>query len=363
MPPSSASPYPHLFTPIDVGPFTLPNRVIMGSMHTGLEALPDGMERLAAFYGERAEAGVPLIVTGGFAPNEEGRLNEHPIMMTSQADAARHQVMTQRVRAAGGRIALQILHSGRYGYHTKSVAPSPLKSPINRETPRAMTAADIERTIEDYARCAALARQAGYDGVEIMGSEGYLITEFLSPRTNHRDDDWGGPLENRLRFPVEVVRRVRQRLGRDFLILFRISALDLVEGGLAGAETIALARAVETAGANILTSGFGWHEARVPTIAQMVPRARLRLGVGEHRAGGRDSGRREQPHQHARDGAEEMIAGGDAALVIAGAAVPLGRGLRRQGGARATALRSTSASPATRPVSTIISSASRRAAW
>ncbi len=273
MPSASASPYPHLFSPIDVGPCTLPNRVIMGSMHTGLEALPDGMERLAAFYGERAEAGVPLIVTGGFAPNEEGRLNEHPIMMISRADADRHQVITRRVHAAGGRIALQILHSGRYGYHAKSVAPSPLKSPINRETPRAMTDADIERTIEDYARCAVLAREAGYDGAEIMGSEGYLITEFLSPRTNHRSDDWGGPLENRLRFPAEVVRRVRRRVGEDFLILFRISVLDLVEGALSGAETIALARAVEAAGANILTSGIGWHEARVPTIAQMVPRA------------------------------------------------------------------------------------------
>ncbi len=270
---SSATTYPLLLSPIDVGPFTLPNRVIMGSMHTGLEALSDGMDRLAAFYGERAEAGAPLIVTGGFAPNEEGRLNEHPIMMVSEADASRHQVITRRVHDAGGRIALQILHSGRYGYHTKSVAPSPLKSPINRETPRAMTAADIERTIEDYARCAALAREAGYDGAEIMGSEGYLITEFLSPRTNHRCDDWGGPLENRLRFPAEVVRRVRARVGDDFLILFRISVLDLVEGALSGAETVALARAVEAAGANILTSGIGWHEARVPTIAQMVPRA------------------------------------------------------------------------------------------
>ena len=271
--PAVPPPYPNLFSPIDVGPFTLPNRVIMGSMHTGLEALADGMDRLAAFYGERAAAGVPLIVTGGFAPNEEGRLNEHPIMMTMPEDAVRHRIIPQRVHDAGGRIALQILHSGRYGYHAKSVAPSPLKSPINREMPREMTAADIERTTEDYARCAALACEAGYDGVEIMGSEGYLITEFLSPRTNRRADDWGGPLENRLRFPAEVVRRVRQKTGADFLILFRISALDLVEGGLTGAETTALAQAVESAGANILTSGFGWHEARVPTIAQMVPRA------------------------------------------------------------------------------------------
>jgi 2,4-dienoyl-CoA reductase (NADPH2) len=266
-------PYPHLFSPISAGPFTLANRVIMGSMHTGLEALPDGMERLAAFYGERAEAGVPLIVTGGFSPNEEGRLNEHPVTMIGREDADRHRVIPRRVHAAGGRIVLQILHSGRYGYQSKSVAPSPIRSPINRETPRAMTADDIERTIEDYARCAALAREAGYDGVEIMGSEGYLITEFLSPRTNLRTDDWGGALENRLRFPVEVVRRVRQRLGNDSLIVFRISVLDLVDGALQGSETAALARAVETAGADVLTSGIGWHEARVPTIAQMVPRA------------------------------------------------------------------------------------------
>jgi len=270
---ASPVPYPTLFTPIDLGPFTIPNRIVMGSMHTGLEALPDGIERLAAFYGERAEAGAPLIVTGGFSPNEEGRLKDEPIVMTTREEAARHRIITRRVRDAGGRIALQILHSGRYGYHPKSVAPSALKSPINRETPRALTEGDIERTIEDFARCAALAREAGYDGAEIMGSEGYLITEFLSPRTNRRSDDWGGSLENRLRFPAEVVRRVRERVGADFLILFRISALDLVDGALTGDETLALARAVEAAGANVLTSGIGWHEARVPTIAQMVPRA------------------------------------------------------------------------------------------
>jgi 2,4-dienoyl-CoA reductase (NADPH2) len=311
----SPSPYPHLFSPIDVGPFTLPNRVIMGSMHTGLEARPDGIERLAAFYGERAEAGVPLIVTGGFAPNEEGRLNEHPVTMTRRDDALRHQAITRRVHAAGGRIALQILHSGRYGYHAKSVAPSPLKSPINRETPREMDAADIERTIEDYARCAVLAREAGYDGVEIMGSEGYLIAEFLALRTNQRIDAWGGSFENRSRFPVEVVRRVRRRLGADFLILFRISALDLVEGGLTGAETAALARAVESAGANILTSGFGWHEARVPTIAQAVPRAGFAWATAGIAAAVSipvaASNRINTP-----EAAETVIARGDASLVM-----------------------------------------------
>ena len=311
----SPSPYPHLFSAIDVGPFALPNRVIMGSMHTGLEARPDGIERLAAFYGARADAGVALIVTGGFAPNEEGRLNEHPVTMTSREDALRHRAITRRVHAAGGRIAMQILHSGRYGYHAKSVAPSPLKSPINRETPREMTAADIERTIEDYACCATLARQAGYDGVEIMGSEGYLIAEFLSLRTNHRIDAWGGALANRIRFPAEIVRRVRQRLGADFLILFRISALDLVEGGLTGAETAALARAVESAGANILTSGFGWHEARVPTIAQAVPRAGFAWASANIAAAVSipvaASNRINTP-----EAAEAVIAGGAASLVM-----------------------------------------------
>ncbi len=263
--------HPHLFTPIDLGPCTLPNRIVMGSMHTGLEARPDGMERLAAFYRERAEAGAALIVTGGFSPNREGSLIAEPVLMASAADAARHKVIPRAVHEAGSRLVLQILHSGRYGYHENSVAPSAIKSPINPETPRALTVAEIDRTIEDYARCAELAREAGYDGVEIMGSEGYLITEFLSPRTNHRADEWGGSLENRMRFPVSVVRRVRERVGADFLILFRISALDLVEGGMTGAESTALARAVEAAGANLLTSGIGWHEARVPTIAQMVP--------------------------------------------------------------------------------------------
>jgi 2,4-dienoyl-CoA reductase (NADPH2) len=267
----NSQPYPHLFTPIDLGNCTLPNRIIMGSMHTGLEARPDGMARLAAFYRERAAAGAAMIVTGGFSPNEAGSLIAEPVLMASAADAVRHKGIPQAVHEAGSRIVLQILHSGRYGYHKKSVAPSAIKSPINPETPHALTKAEIESTIEDYARCAALAREAGYDGVEIMGSEGYLITEFLSPRTNHREDDWGGSLENRLRFPVSVVRRVRERLGEDFLILFRISALDLVEGGMTGAESAALAQAVEAAGANLLTSGIGWHEARVPTIAQMVP--------------------------------------------------------------------------------------------
>jgi 2,4-dienoyl-CoA reductase (NADPH2) len=351
---ASAAHYPTLFSPIDLGPFTLPNRVIMGSMHTGLEALPDGIERLAAFYGERAAGGVPLIVTGGFAPNEEGRLKDEPVMMTTAAHAAAHRVITDRVHAAGGRIALQILHSGRYGYHPKSVAPSAIKSPINRETPHELSESDIERTIEDFARCAALARDAGYDGVEVMGSEGYLITEFLSPRTNRRSDDWGGSLENRLRFPAEVVRRVWAKVGDDFLILFRISALDLVEGALKGDETIALARAMEGAGANVLTSGIGWHEARVPTIAQMVPRAGFAWAT-----------------QRIAEAASIPVAASNRRTCCA-------TGRRRwscwRGPSSRTLIlwprrsvaserRSTSVSPATRPVSIITSSASRPPAW
>jgi 2,4-dienoyl-CoA reductase (NADPH2) len=265
--------YPNLFTPIDLGPVTLPCRVVMGSMHTGLEELPDGMERLAAFYRERAEAGAPLIVTGGFSPNMEGTLKDEPLTMASEEDAARHRVIPQAVHDAGGRIVMQVLHSGRYGYHKRIVAPSPLQAPINRTVPREMTPEDIERTIDDYVRCAELARAAGYDGVEVMGSEGYLITEFLVPRTNKRTDDWGGAAANRRRFAVEIVRRTRERLGDDFLMLFRISVLDLVEGGSTGPEIAALAKAVGEAGANLLTSGIGWHEARVPTIAQAVPRA------------------------------------------------------------------------------------------
>ena len=266
----SANPhYPRLFTPLRLGAVTLPNRLIMGSMHTGLEAIEGGLDRLADFYRERAAAG--LIVTGGFAPNQAGNLKAHPAVMASNDDARRHRVIPQAVHQAGGRILLQVLHSGRYGYHGDIVAPSAVRAPINAVTPRALTGTEIERTIEDFGRAAALAREAGYDGVEIMGSEGYLITQFLAPRTNQREDEWGGSLANRMRFAEAVVRRSRQRTGDDFIILFRISALDLVDGGLTGAETVAVARAIEAAGASMLSSGIGWHEARIPTIAQAVP--------------------------------------------------------------------------------------------
>ncbi|TWV31086.1 NADPH-dependent 2,4-dienoyl-CoA reductase [Streptomyces misionensis] len=264
--------YPHLLTPLDLGFTTLPNRVLMGSMHVGLEEAERGFERMAAFYAARARGGVGLIVTGGIAPNEEGRPYEGGAKLTTEAEAERHRVVTDAVHREGGRIALQILHFGRYAYHQDLVAPSPLQAPISPYVPRELSEADIERTIEDYARTARLARHAGYDGVEIMGSEGYLVNEFIAARTNHRTDRWGGSYENRMRFPVEIVRRVREAVGEDFIIVYRLSMLDLVPGGSSHAEVVTLAKAVEAAGATIINTGIGWHEARIPTIATSVPR-------------------------------------------------------------------------------------------
>ncbi|MFE6864991.1 FAD-dependent oxidoreductase [Kitasatospora sp. NPDC057692] len=266
------APYPHLLRPLDLGFTTLPNRVIMGSMHVGLEEAPNGFERMAAFYAERARGGVGLIVTGGIAPNEAGRPWDGGAKLTTGQEADRHRVVTDAVHAAGGRIALQILHFGRYAYHPGLVAPSAVQAPISPFPPHALTADEVERTIEDFVRCAALARRAGYDGVEIMGSEGYLINEFTAAATNHREDEWGGPYENRMRFPVEIVRRVRERVGPDFILVYRLSMLDLVPGGSTLDEVIRLARAVEEAGATIINTGIGWHEARIPTIAASVPR-------------------------------------------------------------------------------------------
>jgi 2,4-dienoyl-CoA reductase (NADPH2) len=264
--------YPHLFRPLDLGFVTLPNRILMGSMHMGLEARPDGMERLAAFYAERAKGGAALIVTGGFSPNDAGELGPHRAQVSTKADAERHRIIPRAVHDAGGRIVLQVLHSGRYGFHRNIVAPSPVKSGINPNAPRELSDAEIERTIAEFAASAALARDAGYDGVEVMGSEGYLLTQFLALRTNQRQDAWGGSLENRMRFPVQVVKAVRAAAGRDFIIVYRISALELVEGGLSTLEIQQVARAVEAAGADLLNTGIGWHEARIPTIAQAVPR-------------------------------------------------------------------------------------------
>jgi 2,4-dienoyl-CoA reductase (NADPH2) len=266
------NPYPHLFRPLELGHVTLPNRIVMGSMHTGLEERPDGMQRLAAFYAERARGGAALIVTGGFSPDAAGNLGPHPAMMASGADRDRHRVLARAVHDAGGRICLQLLHSGRYGKHPAIVAPSAIKSPINPIVPREMSADEIERTLDAFAAGAALAREAGYDGVELMGSEGYLITQFLAPRTNRRADDWGGSLENRMRFALEAVRRTRAAVGADFIVVYRISALELVEGGLSGDEIVEVAIGVEAAGASLLNTGIGWHEARIPTISQAVPR-------------------------------------------------------------------------------------------
>jgi 2,4-dienoyl-CoA reductase (NADPH2) len=264
--------YPHLFRPLELGFVTLPNRILMGSMHTGLEVRPDGMERLAAFYAERARGGAALIVTGGFSPNDAGELGPHRAQVSTRADAERHKVIPRAVHEAGGLIALQILHSGRYGYHRNTVAPSPIKSGINPNQPRELSEDEIQQTIADFAASAALARHAGYDGVEIMGSEGYLLTQFLAPRANQRKDGWGGSLENRMRLPVEVVRACRVAAGDDFILIYRISALELVEGGLSAEEIAKVAKAIEKAGATLLNTGIGWHEARIPTIAQAVPR-------------------------------------------------------------------------------------------
>ena len=265
--------YPKLFAPLDLGHVTLPNRILMGSMHTGLEDKASDYDKLAAYFAERARGGVSLMVTGGIAPSIQGWLKPFGGRLTMPWHKPRHRKLTDAVHAEGGRICLQILHAGRYGYHPLSVAPSKIKSPITPFTPRALSSRGVERTIHDFVHCAKLAQDAGYDGVEVMGSEGYLINQFIAERTNQRNDVWGGDATSRMRFAIEIVRRTRAAVGRNFIIIYRLSMLDLVEGGQDWSEIVTLAKAIEAAGASIINTGIGWHEARVPTIVTSVPRA------------------------------------------------------------------------------------------
>lgn len=264
--------FPHLFTPLDLGHTVLKNRILMGSMHTGLEEHPQGSQRLAHFYRLRAENGVSLIITGGIAPNPEGVLAPHGAILNHQDQLPFHQQITEAVHQADGKIALQILHAGRYAMHPALVAPSPIKSEITPFPPRELSRDEIQKTIDDFVNTAKLAQQAGYDGVEVMGSEGYLINQFITSRTNHRTDEWGGSYQNRIRFPIEIVKRIRQTVGEKFIIIYRLSMLDLVEGGSTWDEIEQLAKEIENAGATMINTGIGWHEARVPTIATLVPR-------------------------------------------------------------------------------------------
>jgi len=266
------SAYPHLLAPLDLGFTTLPNRVLMGSMHTGLEDGRKHFPAMAAFFAERARGGVGLMVTGGFAPNIEGWAKPFAGTLATSGAARRHQEVTDAVHAEGGKIALQILHTGRYGYQPLCVAPSRIQSPISPFAPRELSARGIERQIRAFVRCARLAREAGYDGVEVMGSEGYFINQFLVTHTNHRTDEWGGSYENRMRLPVEIVQRVREAVGPDFILIYRLSMLDLIPDGSSWPEAVTLAKAVAAAGATIINTGIGWHEARIPTIATSVPR-------------------------------------------------------------------------------------------
>ncbi len=264
--------YPHLLTPLDLGWTQLRNRSLMGSMHTGLEEVENGPERLALFYAERARAGVGLIVTGGVAPNRAGWASPFSGKLATEKEMSKHRPVTEAVHAAGGKIALQILHTGRYGYHPLLVAPSRIRSPISPFTPWALTRRGVESTIKDFVNCAVLAQKSGYDGVEIMGSEGYLIHQFIAERTNKRQDEWGGTFEKRVRFPIEIVRRTRAAVGSHFILIYRLSMLDLVTGGSTWEEVLTLGKAIEEAGATLINTGIGWHESRVPTIATMVPR-------------------------------------------------------------------------------------------
>ena len=266
------NPYPHLLAPLNLGFTQLDNRVLMGSMHTGLEEVKGGFEKMSAYFAERAKGGVGLIVTGGIAPNRAGWVAPFSARLASSTQARKHMVVAKAVHDEGGKICMQILHSGRYGYHPLAVSPSGIKSPISPFKPWALSARGVENTISDFVRTAELAKEAGYDGVEIMGSEGYLINQFIVKKTNQRKDKWGGDYESRIQFPLEIVSRTRKAVGKDFIIIYRLSMLDLVPGGSTWEEVVFLAKAIEKAGATIINTGIGWHEARVPTIATMVPR-------------------------------------------------------------------------------------------
>ncbi|QGK70519.1 NAD(P)-binding protein [Allosaccharopolyspora coralli] len=273
--------YPHLFRPLDFGFTMLPNRVVMGSMHTGMEDRAKDLPKLAEYFAERARGGVGLIVTGGFSPNRSGTLYPMASKLSTRREARRHREVTDAVHEAGGKIAVQLLHAGRYAYHPLSVSASSIKAPITPFRPRALTDRGVRAQIAAFARSAALAREAGYDGIEIMGSEGYFVNQFLAPRTNKRTDRWGGSAANRRRLAVEIVRETRRAVGADFLILYRLSAIDLVEGGQTWDETVALAQEIEAAGASVINTGIGWHEARVPTIVTSVPRAAFTSVTGK----------------------------------------------------------------------------------
>jgi len=310
----SHSQYPHLFTPLDLGFTQLKNRIIMGSMHLGLEEMKGGFERMAAFYAERAKGGVSLIVTGGIGPNSEGAVHASAALMASEQDAENHRVITQVVHEYGGKICMQILHTGRYAYNPKLVAPSALQAPINPFPPHELSDEEIHQQIDDFVHAAKLAQKAGYDGVEVMGSEGYLLNQFIVSRTNHREDEWGGEYEQRIRLPVEIVRRIRQAVGDEFIIIYRLSMLDLVDQGSNLEEIIQLGLAIENAGASIINTGIGWHEARIPTIATKVPRAAFTWVTAKLKESLNvpliTSNRINMP-----DVAEEVLARGDADLV------------------------------------------------
>lgn len=306
--------YPHLNAPLKIGGLLLPNRIVMGSMHLGFESEADGPKRLAEFYAERARGGVGLIVTGGVSPNPAGRFDADGPLLDSEDKLAQHLPVTEAVHKAGGRIVMQILHTGRYGQHEQIVAPSSLQAPISRTAPKEMTPDEIKATVADFARTAALAEKAGYDGVEVMASEGYLLSEFLAPRTNKRTDAYGGPLENRMRILVDVVRGIRQSVQNDFVLMVRLTVADLVEDGLSADEVLSIAKALEAAGADVLSTGIGWHESRIPTIAHMVPAGGWRWAAARVKAAVKipvvASNRINTPEL-----AEEIIAKGEADLV------------------------------------------------